>query len=195
MPETRDKAVGSALGQAAERAVQAAMKAGAAQADALLESARLFRVDTNQGEIENLKQSDTRGLGLRVFVDHRTALVYTSDLRPQALVDLAAKAVALAKQSAQDPFAGLPDTPPGTSGTSESLGLFDPAIVTLEAEKKIAMCKEMEKAALGYDKKILRTDGCSLTTAIGDTYLASSAGATLEYKATSVSAFGRRSDV
>ena len=42
MPETRDKTAGSALGQAAERAVQAAMKAGAAQADALLESARLL---------------------------------------------------------------------------------------------------------------------------------------------------------
>src|SRR5689334_8801348 len=192
MPEARTKpaaAQGSALGQATEHAVQAAMKAGAAQADALLESARLFRVDTHQGEIENLKQSDTRGLGLRVFVEHRTALVYTSDLRPAALTDLAARAVALARQSAPDPAAGLPDTPPGTSGTSESLGLFDPAIVALPTERKIAMCKAMEQSALGYDKRILRTDGCSVTTAIGDTYLASSAGPTLNYQGTSVSAF------
>jgi len=190
MPEARGKAAaGLTLGQAAERAVQAAMKAGAAQADALLESARLFRVDTHQGEIENLKQSDTRGLGLRVFVNHRTALVYTSDLRPAALVDLAAHAVALAKQSAVDPGAGLPDTPPSANGTSESLELFDPAIVALPIEQKINMCKTMEQAALGADKRILRTDGCSVTTSIGDTYLASSAGATLNYKGTSVSAF------
>src|SRR5689334_15239707 len=174
MPETKaSPAKALSLGQAAEQAVAAATKAGAAQADALLESARLFRVDTNQGEIENLKQSDTRGLGLRVFVDHRTALVYTSDLRPAALVDLAQHAVALARSSAPDPFAGLPDTPPASAGTSDSLALYDPAIVALSIEKKIAMCKDMEKAALSYDKKILRTQGCSVTTALGDTYLAS----------------------
>jgi len=190
MPEARGKAAaGLTLGQAAERAVQAAMKAGAAQADALLESARLFRVDTNHGAIENLKQSDTRGLGLRVFVDHKVALVYTSDLRPQALGDLAVRAVALARQSAVDPDASLPDAPPASSGTSESLGLYDESIVTLPIEKKIAMAKDMENAALGYDKKILRTDGSSITTAIGETFLASSLGATQSYRGTSVSAF------
>src|SRR5689334_3276667 len=115
MPEAR-AASASVLGQATERAVHAAIKAGAQQADALLESARLFRVDTNHGEIENLKQSDTRGLGLRVFVDHKVAIVYTSDLRPAALTDLAARAVTLAKESAVDPMAGLPDEPPASAG-------------------------------------------------------------------------------
>jgi PmbA protein len=89
----------AALADAAEIAVAAATKAGAQQADALVESGRQFRVDVLEGAIENLKQSEARGLGLRVFVDQKVALVYTSDLRPEVLKDIAARAVTLAKKS------------------------------------------------------------------------------------------------
>ncbi|MEP7029269.1 MAG: TldD/PmbA family protein, partial [Candidatus Eisenbacteria bacterium] len=180
---------GSTLAQAAETAVAAAIKSGAQQADALVESGNQFRVDVHQGNIENLKQSQSRGLGLRVFVDHKVALVYTSDLRPAALRDLAERAVTLAKKSTADPFAGLPDAPPTAAGDATSLQLFDPAVVELTAEQRIKMAKEMEKAALDSDKRILRCDGCSLSSGLGETALASSAGPTLQYRGTSIGAF------
>jgi PmbA protein len=179
----------AALAEAAQLAVTAATKAGAQQADALVESGRQFRVDIHEGGIENLKQSEARGLGLRVFVDHKVALVYTSDLRPETLKDLAARAVTLAKKSTADPFASLPDAPPASAGDAASLELFDPAVVELSAEKKIAMAKEIEKTALAYDKKILRCDGCSVTSGIGETFLASSLGPGVSYRGTSIGAF------
>jgi len=179
----------AALADAAEIAVAAATKAGAQQADALVESGRQFRVDTLQGEIENLKQSEARGLGLRVFVDQKVALVYTSDLRPETLRDIAARAVTLAKKSTADPFASLPDAPPALSGDAASLQIYDPAIVELSAEKKIAMAKEMEKAALGFDKKILRCDGCTVQSGIGETFLASSLGHAVSYRGTTLAGF------
>ena len=180
---------GAALVTAAEQAVAAAIKAGAQQSDALVESGSQFRVDVHQGNIENLKQSQTRGLGLRVFVDQKVALVYTSDLRANALKDLAARAVTLARKSTADPFAGLPDGPAAGAVDEASLHLFDPAVLELPAEKKIAMAKEIEKTALGYDKRILRCDGCSVQSGLGETVLASSAGPTLHYKGTSIGAF------
>ncbi len=180
---------GAALVSAAETAVAAAIKSGAQQADVLIESGNAFRVDVHQGNIENLKQSQSRGLGLRVFVDHKVALVYTSDLRPAALKDLAERAVTLARKSTADPFAGLPETPPASAGDEVSLQLFDPAVPALSAEKRIAMAKEIEAIALGYDKRILRCDGCSVQSELGETVLASSAGPTLHYRGTSVGAF------
>jgi PmbA protein len=172
--------------QAAEMAVAAATKAGAQQADVLLESGSQFRVDVLQGKIENLKQSQTRGLGLRVFVDRKVALVYTSDLRPATVRDLAARAVALAKKSTADPFASLPDAPPAKSQDETALALYDPAVIALTAEQKIAMAKEVEKTALAYDKRILRCDGCSLTSGVGETILASSLGPLVSYKGTAI---------
>jgi PmbA protein len=177
------------LSRAAELAVAAATKAGAQQADALVESGSQFRVDIHQGNIENLKQAESRGLGLRVFVDHKVALVYTSDLRPATLKDLALRAVTLAKKSTADPFAGLPDTPPAQAADEGALQLFDPAVLELSAEKKIAMAKVIEKTALDYDKKILRCDGCSLQSGLGETFLASSLGPVVSYRGTAIGAF------
>src|SRR5688572_3558584 len=170
-------------------AVAAATKAGAQQADALLESGRQFRVDILEGGIENLKQSEARGLGLRVFVDQKVALVYTSDLRPETIKDIAARAVTLAKKSTADPFASLPDAGPAMAADAAALQLFDPTVVELSAEKKIAMAKEMEKAALSYDKKILRCDGCTLQSGIGETFLASSLGPAVTYRSTTIGGF------
>lgn len=177
------------LDKAAEAAVGFALKAGAKEADALVESGRQFRVDVLNGDIENLKQAQSRGLGLRVFVDQRTALVYTSDLREDALKDLAGRAVELAKKAQADEHAGLPGGPPSISATADALHIHDPAVVALTPEKKIEWAKAVEKAALGFDPRIKRCDGCTLQSGIGETVYASSAGKSLIYRNTSIGGF------
>jgi PmbA protein len=178
-----------ALGRAAEAAVGFALKAGAQQADALVESGSSYRVDVLEGRIENLKQAQSRGLGLRVFVDRKSALVYTSDLRESALQDLARRALALAGKSTADESAGLPDAPPAAAGTEASLRLFDPAVAELSSAQKIELARALEKATLGYDKRILRTDGCTLRSNVGATFLASSLGQTVSYRGTAIGMF------
>jgi PmbA protein len=177
------------LPKAAEAAVGFALKAGAKEADSLVESGSQFRVDVLNGAIENLKQAQARGLGLRVFVDKRTALVYTSDLREAALKDLAGRAVELAKKAQADEHAGLPATAPAISASAEALQLFDPAIAALTPEQKIAWARDMEKAALAYDPRIKRHDGCSMQSGIGETVYASSAGPSLSYRGTQAGGF------
>lgn len=188
MPSPASKPNAS-LAQAAEMAVSYAVKAGAAEADALVESGGQYQVNILGGTIEQLKQAQARGLGLRVFVDHKLGFVYTSDLRPDALKDIAQKAVALARTSQEDEFAGLPGVPPAALANVDGLDLFDPAVADLSPERKIAMAKELEKTALGYDKRIARCDGCSLQTGIGETHFASSAGPAISYRATAIGMF------
>ena len=159
------------LQKAAEAAVGFALAAGAKESDALIESGSQFRVDVLEGKVENLKQAQTRGLGLRVFVDKRTALVYTSDLRESAIKDIAGRAVELAKKAEADEFAGLPGTPPAMAADAETLRTYDPAVAALTTEQKIAWVRDVEKAAMGYDKRIKRTDGCSLQSGLGETWI------------------------
>ncbi len=187
MPSAQEKNL--TLQKAAEAAVGHALKAGAKEADCLVESGSQFRADVLNGAIENLKQAQARGLGLRVFVDRRTALVYTSDLREAALKDLAGRAVELARKAQADEFAGLPEGPPTASATDEALAVFDPAVAALTPEQKIDWARAMEKTALAYDPRIQRCDGCSVQSGIGTTVYASSAGPSLTYRNTSIGGF------
>ena len=182
-------AMNLSLAKAAEAAVGFALKSGAKEADALVESGSQFRVDVLGGDVENLKQAQTRGLGLRVFVDRKTALVYTSDLREGALKDLAERAVELAKKAQADEHAGLSGAAPTMSSTPEALQIFDPAVVALTPEKKIEWARAVEKAALGYDPRIKRHDGCTLQSGIGETVYASSLGKSLSYRNTQIGGF------
>jgi PmbA protein len=173
----------------AERAVGLAIKAGAKQADALLDSGTEFRSDVLGGKVENLKQAQRRGLGLRVIVDGRVAIVYTSDFREDALRDLAARGVVLARQSGADEFAGLPEGALALHHDPAAMGLWDETVATMPAERKIDMAIEMERIVLGADARIKRTDGCSVTTQTGFAHLASSRGGSLAYRGTSIGMF------
>lgn len=177
------------LARAAERAVQFAQKTGASAADALVESINEFRADVHAGRLETLKQADRRGLGLRAIVDHRVAIVYTSDFREASLKDLAARAVVLARQSTPDEFADLPAGPLAQTHAEGPLALYDEKVIGLTAAQKIDMALEMEKIALGYDKRIARTDGCTVQTTEGSSHLASSHGGVLSYRGTGMGLF------
>ena len=57
-----------------------AMKAGASDAEAVVREGDEFSVNVRMGEVETLKESGSRGLGLRVFLGKRSASASTSDL-------------------------------------------------------------------------------------------------------------------
>ena len=177
------------LARAAERAVGFAVKAGAGAADAFLESVNEFRADVHAGRLETLKQADRRGLGLRAIVDHRVAIVYTSDFREASLQDLARRAVVLARQSTADEFADLPPGPLAAAHAEGALALYDEPVVGLTAAQKIDMALALEKVALGYDQRITRTDGCTVQTTEASAHLASSRGGVLSYRGTGMGLF------
>ncbi|HYM79839.1 MAG TPA: TldD/PmbA family protein [Candidatus Limnocylindria bacterium] len=177
----------AALESVAAGAVERARRAGADEAEACVESTRGFGVRVNAGQIESLKHSATYGLGLRVVVAGAVGFVSTTDLAASALDDVARKAVAFARLSTPEPANALP-TPSEASGEPPGdLGLFDPELIELPAERKIEMALTLERIALGYDPRIRRTDGVRVATRDGSVAVVNSAGVSCAWSGTSAS--------
>lgn len=124
--------------------VAAAQRAGADAADAMLIVSASLAVSRRLGKIEQLERSEDFGLGLRVLIGQRQAIVSSTSADPAGFAALAERAVAMAKVVPDDPFAGLADRPDGL--TAIDLELEDPTEPS--AEDLIARTAAAEDAAL-----------------------------------------------
>lgn len=183
MPETAE------LEALAARAVEAARQAGAHEAEAVTGANRAFAVSVHDGRVETVKQSGSRALGLRVIVERRVGFVSSTDLRPEAIADLARRAVALARFSSPDEANQLPLAEEVAGDDPGDLRLHDAAVTALPADTKVEWCLELERAALGADPRIRRCDGVSVSTREGASALANSAGVVRSSAGTSISAW------
>jgi PmbA protein len=175
----------------ARRMADQARKAGAQEAEAFVLDGRQVQVTVTGGHVDVIREARTRGGGLRVFVDHKLGFVFSSDFRPDAIGDLAKRAVTLGRFGLADEHAGLPARDWLARGEQPNLHLHDPSIAELATDKRIAMAMTMEKAALGVDPRIKRTQGCGVTSFDGTVALANSHGGEMEYAGTTVSMFVR----
>lgn len=87
--------------------LDAARKAGAEAADAIVLDGSSVSVEVRNGALENAERSEGADLGLRVFLGKRQAIVSSSDSRPETLKAMAERAVAMASEAPEDPFTGL----------------------------------------------------------------------------------------
>src|SRR5207253_8173176 len=67
----------------AERVLARCKQRGAEDAELYLSRGTEFTVRVYKGEIESLVSAESRGIGLRTFVEHRVGFSYTSDFEPQ----------------------------------------------------------------------------------------------------------------
>ncbi|WP_405108839.1 PmbA/TldA family metallopeptidase [Phaeobacter sp. BS52] len=87
--------------------LDAARKAGADAADAMVAEGSSLSIEVRQGTLEHAERSEGVDLGLRVFVGQRQACVSASDMRAETLTAMAERAVAMAREAPEDPYAGL----------------------------------------------------------------------------------------
>ncbi len=106
----KDAGVATELKPLAEQAVEMARRAGATDAEAVAFEGDEFSVHVRMGEVDELTESGSRAIGLRVFFEaeggQRTASTSTSDLSQDGIARLVSGAVELAKVTGVDPFAG-----------------------------------------------------------------------------------------
>ena len=155
--------------------VAQAMKAGASDAEAVIREGDEFSVNVRMGEVETLKESGSRGLGLRVFRGKRSASSSTSDLTPDGIRQLVDGAIALSKVTEEDPFTGLPEATEFGS-LSGDLHLYYNDVYSLEGPERIEWARRAEAAALAADPRITNSDGGSFDAATGRKVLANSRG-------------------
>ena len=107
--------------------LDAARKAGAKAADAIVIDGSSVSVEVRSGALEHAERAEGTDLGLRVFLGKRQAIVSSSDSRPETLTAMAERAVAMAKEAPEDPFTGLADAEQLiTEWDMDALELFDP---------------------------------------------------------------------
>jgi len=158
--------------------VALALKAGASDAEAVVREGDEFSVTVRMGEVETLKESGSRGLGLRVFLGKRSASASTSDLTADGVRQLVEGAMALAKVTEEDPFAGLPDTAEfgadDTRMSGDDLHLYFDDVYSLPGPERIEWARRAEAAALAADPRITNSDGGSFEAATARKVLANS---------------------
>ena len=91
----------------AQKLVAQAVRSGATAADAMLAVELSSNVQVRLGELEDVGRSEGQDIGLRVFVGQRSASVASADMRQPALDALVERAVAMAREAPEDPYAGL----------------------------------------------------------------------------------------
>ena len=112
----------------AQALLDAARKAGADAADALVIDGTALSIGVREGRLEEAERAEGLDLGLRVLVGRRQACVSSSDARPETLAMMAERAVAMAREAPEDPFAGLADPAQlGARRDADGLELADPS--------------------------------------------------------------------
>jgi PmbA protein len=155
--------------------VALAMKAGASDAEAVAREGDEFSVNVRLGQVETLKESGSRGLGLRVFLGTRSASASTSDLTAEGIRQLVDGALALAKITEEDPCAGLPETAEFGSVPGDLHLCYDD-VYSLSGPERIELARRAEASALAADARITNSDGGSFDAATGRKALANSRG-------------------
>jgi len=155
--------------------VALAIKAGASDAEAVVREGDEFSVNVRMGQVETLKESGSRGLGLRVFLGTKSASSSTSDLTPDGIRQLVDGAIALAKFTEEDPFSGLPETSEFGS-VPDDLHLYYDDVYSLDNKERIEWARRCEAAAMSADPRITNSDGGSFDAATGRKIMANSRG-------------------
>jgi PmbA protein len=167
MPEMPNLA---SLADRAGALVDAALKAGADAADAVVSSGRSTSVTVRLGKVEATEASEGDGLSLRVFVGRQVASISATIGADQSM--LAARAVAMAKAAPEDPWQELAPKELLIKSIPD-LDLFDSTDVDAAALTETAL--ELEAAAMEVPG-INNSGGSSASAGLGGMVLVTSTG-------------------
>ena len=148
--------------QLVDQALAHAKKLGATDAGAEASEGCGLSVGVRKGELETVERNRDKSLGITVYVGNRRGNASTSDFLPAAIEQTVQAAYDIARFTAEDPVAGLPDAddiaPPDSH---RDLDLFFPWALTSEEAARIAL--ECESGAFATDKRITNSEGAGVS--------------------------------
>ncbi|MBT0571494.1 metalloprotease PmbA [Curvibacter sp. CHRR-16] len=146
-----------------DAALAFAKKLGASDAGAEVSEGCGLSVSVRNGELENVERNRDKGLGVTVYLGQRRGNASTSDFSDAAIEQTVRAAYDIARFTAEDPFAGLPDTADlaPVAERERDLDLFHPWAIS--SEQAAALALECEAAALGVSKRITNSEGAAVS--------------------------------
>lgn len=145
-----------------DAALAHAKKLGASDAGAEASEGCGLSVSVRKGELENVERNRDKSLGVTIYVGHRRGNASTSDFSPAAIEQTVQAAYDIARFTAEDPVAGLPDAQDIARPEEQpDLDLFHPWDVTSEQAAQLALA--CEDAAFATDKRITNSEGAGVS--------------------------------
>ena len=147
--------VDSALGHA--------KKLGATDAAAEASEGTGLSVSVRKGELENVERNRDKGLSVTVYVKTRRGSASTSDFSQAAIHQTVQAAYDIARFTAEDPFAALPDAADILPEAQQrhDLDLFHPWAITSEQAAQLAL--HCEASALRTSRRITNSEGAGVS--------------------------------
>lgn len=141
-------------------ALSHAKQLGASDAAAEVSEGAGLSVSVRKGELENVERNRDKSLGVTVYLGRKRGNASTSDFSPAAVRQTVQAAYDIARFTAEDPVAGLPD-PEDVADSYADLDLFHPWAITSEEAMRIALA--CEAAAFATSRKINNSEGAGVS--------------------------------
>eukprot|EP01036_Dinobryon_divergens_P049187 gene49186-65924_t len=145
--------------QIVEDVLAMAQAQGASDAGAEVSEGSGLSVSVRKGEVENVERNRDKSVGVSVYLGQRRGNASTSDFSRAALEQTVRAAYDIARFTAEDPVAGLPDAEDLVTAEEASvdLDLFHPW--DLQADTAANLARRAEAAAFETDKRITNSEG------------------------------------
>ncbi|NIC43078.1 metalloprotease PmbA [Aquabacterium sp. A08] len=144
----------------ADLALTHARQLGASDAGVEVSEGAGLSVSVRKGALENVERNRDKSLGITVYLGQRRGNAATSDFSPAAIRQTVQAAYDIARFTAEDPVAGLPDEQ-DIANDYPDLDLFHPWAIGAEEAVQIAL--RCEAAALATSKKITNSEGAGVS--------------------------------
>ncbi|MFD1710654.1 metalloprotease PmbA [Ottowia sp. GY511] len=145
-----------------DTALAHAKKLGATDAGAEASEGSGLSVSVRKGDLETVERNRDKSLGVTVYLGQRRGNASTSDFSRAAIERTVQAAYDIARFTAEDPVAGLPDMGDiATAAEQPDLDLFHPWPITSEQAAEMALA--CEAAAFGVNKRITNSEGAGVS--------------------------------
>ena len=176
----------SELSASARRAVEAALAAGAGDAEAYASRDSGREVRVHGGEVESLTAATQSGIGVRAWIGGRVGYAYGTDLGEAGVTAIAARAAEAAAVADEDEFAA-PPRPAADRGPGRARR---PARSTTGRRRSVAeLALAVERAALAADRRVAGVEQAVYADSAERVAIASSTGVAGEYESSDCFAY------
>jgi PmbA protein len=149
--------------QIVEDTLKIAASLGASDAGAEVSEGVGLSVSVRKGELENVERNRDKSLGVSVYLGQRRGNASTSDFSPAAIRRTVQAAYDIARFTAEDPAAGLPEAGDLASAAeaARDLDLFHPWAIDAAAAAELA--RRCEDAAMAVSRRITNSEGAGVS--------------------------------
>lgn len=149
--------------QLVDDALKIARSLGASDAAVEVSEGAGLSVSVRKGALENVERNRDKSIGITVYLGQRRGNASTSDFSRAALEQTVRAAYDIARFTAEDPMAGLPDeadlaTP---AQAARDLDLIHPWAIDADRARELAL--RCEAAALATDRRITNSEGAGVS--------------------------------